>query len=120
MPNIARAASANAVPISGVLTDVTEQVAVIKQRHRATDLQRVERHLQSDSLSAELLVEAERHIQRVFSGGVSVLLDVTSDSSGIDRPFPYARIQTSETWSKVSQKFLQFNEEWWLGAGSRQ
>lgn len=114
MPNTAIVPSINATPTSDAFADVTERVKVIKQRYQATDWQRVERYLQDDPLSAELLVEAKRHIQRVFGGSAEVFLDVTPDPTGVDHPFLYARIQTGEARHEVSRKLRQFDEEWWL------
>ena len=110
--------STNTEKALGVPSDVARQIAVIKKHYQANDWHRLESYLQTDPYSADLLVEAERHIQRVFGEGVEVFLDVTPDPSGIDHPFLYARIRTGESRREVSKKLHRFDEEWWLDAGA--
>lgn len=104
MPTAAIAPLTNAAPTSDALAAVTEHIAIIKQNYRASDWQRVERYLQADPPSMELLLEAKRHIKGVFGGAVEVFLDVTPDPSGADHPFLYARILTTETRREASRK----------------
>lgn len=70
MPTAAIAPLTNAAPTSDALVAVTEHIAIIKQNYRASDWQRVERYLQADPPSMEMLLEAERHIKGVFGGAV--------------------------------------------------
>lgn len=108
----------NTETILGVPSEAARQIAVIKKHYQAHDWHRVESYLQADPLSAQLLVEAERHLPRVFGDSVEVFLDVTPDPSGIDHPFLYARIRTGEPRREVSKKLHRFDEEWWLDAGA--
>ncbi len=119
MPYTTTAPSADSAVVPAAPSDLIKHITVIKQQYKANDWHCVESYLQADLSSADLLVEATRHLRRIFGEGAQVLLDITRDPTGVDHPFLYARVWTGEKRHEVSRKLHQFDEEWWLEASAR-